>query len=249
MRVVVLGGSGTLGRAVVAALRDRGTNAVAASRRTGVDLATGAGLQEVLVGAEAVVHAATSPLHPRRVDLGGTRRIVEAVRAVGGATHVVYVSIVGCDANPFPYYRVKAACERELESAGVPVTIVRATQFHPLIAGLGRAARPLRVGLTVRGVVTQPCDVGWVAGRFADVATSAPPDQLVRRLDLAGPEPVTLAESVRLLAEHDRVRLRRIVTLPALGRAARAFATGKNLPGSDAELGGPAFSAWLSEQP
>lgn len=249
MRVVVLGGAGTLGRAVVGELTARRIDAVPASRRTGVDLGTGAGLLEALDGADVVVHAATSPLHPKRVDLGGTRRVVEAVRSTGSSTHVVYVSIVGCDANPYPYYRVKAACEAELESAGVPATVVRATQFHTLVASVGRAARPFGVGLGVRGMRMQPCDVDWVAGRVAEVALAAAPAGFGRAPDLAGPEPVTLEEAVRLLAAHDGVRLRRLVTLPAWGGVARAFARGANLPGPDGETGGTTFGEWLAEQP
>jgi uncharacterized protein YbjT (DUF2867 family) len=249
VRVVVLGGAGLLGRALVSELLSRGVDTVGASRRSGVDLENGSGLVDVLAGADAVVHAATSPMHARRVDLAGTRRVVRAVRAAGGSTHIVYVSIVGCDANPYPYYRVKAACEHELETGEVRATVVRATQFHPLVAGIARAARPLRVGLTLRGMVAQPCDVDWVARRVADVATDVPPIEFARSPDLAGPERVMLGQAVRQVAAHDGVRVRQLVTLPALGRVARAFATGTNLPGPDAVTGGPGFSEWLVRQP
>ena len=46
MRVVVTGGSGVLGAPVVDALRERGVDVIAASRRTGVDLASGKGLSD-----------------------------------------------------------------------------------------------------------------------------------------------------------------------------------------------------------
>jgi uncharacterized protein YbjT (DUF2867 family) len=246
VRVVVLGGAGLLGRALVSALMVRGVDVVGASRRSGVDLENGAGLADVLVGADAVVHAATSPMHPKRVDLRGTQRIVAAIRDARASTHVVYVSIVGCDAIPYPYYRVKAACERELEESGVRATVVRATQFHPLIAGIARAARPLGVGLTVRGVAAQPCDAGWVASRVADVVTAAPPAGFARSPDLGGPELLPFAAAVGLAAEHDGVRLRRLITLPALGGVARAFAAGTNLPGPGAGTGGPGFGDWLA---
>lgn len=242
----MLGGAGLLGRALVRVLMARGVDVASASRRSGVDLENGAGLTDVLVGADVVVHLATSPLHPRRVDLGGTRRLVAAVRAARVPTHLVYVSIVGCDANPYPYHRVKAACEGELEAAGVPVTVVRATQLHPLVAGVARAARPLGVGLTVRDVATQSCDAVWVAGRVASVVADAPPAGFRRAHDLAGPQRATLAENVRLVAAHDGVRLRGFITLPALGGPARAFSAGLNLPGVDAEVGGPGFAAWLA---
>jgi dTDP-4-dehydrorhamnose reductase len=59
MTVVVTGGAGGLGREIVAAYAARGVEARSASRRTGFDLATGAGVRETLRDAEVVVHAAT----------------------------------------------------------------------------------------------------------------------------------------------------------------------------------------------
>jgi uncharacterized protein YbjT (DUF2867 family) len=59
VKVVVLGGSGTLGRALVARLRTRGVDAIAANRRTGVDLASGEGLAEALDGADTYYASST----------------------------------------------------------------------------------------------------------------------------------------------------------------------------------------------
>lgn len=248
MRVVVTGGAGTLGRAVVASLAARGVDAVPASRRTGVDLATGAGLMAVLAGAHAVVHCATSPLHPRRVDLEGTRRLADAVRT-GGSAHLVYVSIVGCDANPYRYYRLKHAAEQVLEDSELPATVVRATQFHSLIATLARAARPLGTGIAVRGVAAQPCEVTWVAEVLADAATGPVPDGCSRAPDLAGPERLTLPDAIRTVAAHDGHPRTRVLTLPPVGSVAQAFAAGSNLPGREARLGGSSFRSWLAGQP
>ena len=249
MRVVVTGGAGHLGGSVLRVLEARGASVVSASRRTGVDLATGAGLAAVLAGADVVVHAATSPLHARRVDLGGTRRLVEVARGASRPPHLVYVSIVGCDANPYPYYRTKHACEQALAESGLPATVVRATQFHPLLATLARAARPFGLGLDVPGVGAQPCDVGWLAEQLADVVSGPAPDGFRRAADLAGPERVTLAEAVRLVAEHDGRRRPPVLRLPALGAVARSFAQGSNLPGPDAQAGGTGFRGWLAAQP
>ncbi|MGI3786707.1 MAG: SDR family oxidoreductase [Janthinobacterium lividum] len=250
MKVVVLGGSGTLGRALVARLRARGVDVLAASRRTGVDLVSGNGLTEALDGADTVVHAASNPLRPKRVDLQGTRRLIDTVRRSAVPAHVVYVSIVGCDANPYPYYRVKHACEQLLGADDeLPVTVVRATQFHSLVATIARSARPLGTGITIRDLAVQPCDVGYVADRLDEIATTPPPAGFSRHDDLAGPERLTLAEGVAALATHDGVRLRRRITLPALGNVARAFAAGTQLAGPDAELGGRTFTDWLAALP
>ncbi|RWZ68297.1 hypothetical protein ELQ92_03510 [Labedella populi] len=50
-RVAVAGGTGTVGRFVVDALRRDGHDAVVLTRSTGVDLVSGAGLTSALVGA------------------------------------------------------------------------------------------------------------------------------------------------------------------------------------------------------
>lgn len=141
MRIVVTGGSGDLGGRVVRELMSRGHEAVAASRRSGVDLATGVGLDEVLERADAVVHAATSNTRAQKVDVDGARRVGESLRRLGSPAHVVSISIVGCDRVPYPYYRAKLDSESALEQSGVPATIVRATQFHSLAALLGAGLR------------------------------------------------------------------------------------------------------------
>lgn len=249
MRVVVTGGAGGLGRHVTARLAELEVDAISASRRSGVDLSTGTGLDAALVGADAVVHAATSPLSHRRVDLDGTRRLVEAIRAGEGRAHLVYISIVGCDANPYPYYRTKYACERLLEASGCRVSVVRATQFHSLIAGLARAARFGALGFSLAGAAVQPCQTGWVADQLADLACGSVPDGFRRATDLAGPETMSLAEAVRRVGVHDGHPRTRVVSLPALGGVARAFARGSNLPGPQVRTGGASFDAWLGSRP
>jgi uncharacterized protein YbjT (DUF2867 family) len=51
MKVVVIGGSGLIGRNVVRRLAGLGHDPVPASSSTGVDIITGEGLTEVVVGA------------------------------------------------------------------------------------------------------------------------------------------------------------------------------------------------------
>ncbi|MFI0356906.1 hypothetical protein [Actinomadura sp. 9N407] len=48
---------------------------------------------------------------------------------------------MGVDRHPFRYYRTEYAVERFIEGSGLPYSILRATQFHELIAQvLGAAA-------------------------------------------------------------------------------------------------------------
>lgn len=61
LRVAVAGGSGLVGRHVVAALQRRGHEAVVLARGGGVDLETGDGLAHALCGVAAVVDATNTP--------------------------------------------------------------------------------------------------------------------------------------------------------------------------------------------
>ena len=81
--VLVTGGTGTLGRHLVPALRGAGHHVRVLSRTTGPDvvtgdLTTGAGLSAALDGMDVVVHAATDPVRARRVEVSGTTRLLDA---------------------------------------------------------------------------------------------------------------------------------------------------------------------------
>src|SRR3954449_8765507 len=155
MDVLVTGGTGRLGRRLMAPLQEAGHSVRQMSRRgTGPggirgDLATGRDLATALAGAEAVVHTATDPRgDPWQVDVAGTRRLVEAVDR-SRLRHLVYVSIVGVDRVPYNYYRAKFAAEQVLLASGLPVTLLRVTQFHDFVDFLldtpRRGARDRRV--------------------------------------------------------------------------------------------------------
>jgi uncharacterized protein YbjT (DUF2867 family) len=186
--VLVTGGTGRLGRAVVPALRAAGHETFALSRhpvdgaeghgrRIG-DLLDGQGVPQALRGVDTVVHLASSARHPRKVDVDGTKHLYDAA-ARAGVHHVVYMSIVGCDANPFAYYQIKAQAEQLTLTGPVPGTVLRATQFHELAVTLAQVAgavatvrgrRPPRpVPLPVVGAVLRSFSEGSnLAGPHAD---------------------------------------------------------------------------------
>ena len=248
MRVVVTGGAGDLGARVVRELEARGHEARPASRRSGMDLASGEGVAEAIAGADAVVHAASNGAHAQAVDVGGTVNLMDAVRRQSDPPHVVYVSIVGIDANPYAYYRAKAMAERVIGLTGTPATIVRATQFHVLAAFFARmGAGP--VALSVGDMSMQPVDIDWVATRLAEVATGVAPAAYTRHRDLAGPEVFTTAQLSDLIAEHDGRSAPKVVRLPAVGGAMQAFAQGRLVPTGEVETGGRTFREWLAAQP
>ncbi len=114
--VLVAGGTGALGRHVVSRLQERGDDVRVLSRRPGAgtdvgDLNTGAGVAEAARGAELVIHAASDFRRFGRTDLEQTEQLIAAAQ---DARHLLYVSIVGIDSIPSPYYRRKLACEERI---------------------------------------------------------------------------------------------------------------------------------------
>ena len=61
VKIVIIGGSGLIGKKLVKNLRQRGHKVVAASPSSGVNTLTGEGLAEALAGASVVVDVANSP--------------------------------------------------------------------------------------------------------------------------------------------------------------------------------------------
>ena len=191
MDVLVTGGTGKLGQRLIGPLQQAGHTVKQMSRRgTGPggvrgDLATGRDLGTAVAGAEVIVHAATDPRgDPWQVDVAGTRRLVEAVDR-DRLRHLVYVSIVGIDRIPWGYYRAKFAAEQVLLASGLPVTLVRVTQYFHFVDFLLDTARRGPVLPVPMGWRVQPVDVGEVAQHLVTVAAAPPAGGVV---EYGGPE-------------------------------------------------------------
>ncbi|WP_406836440.1 SDR family oxidoreductase [Streptomyces sp. AHU1] len=232
--ILVTGGTGTLGRLVTERLRADGHEVRVLSRHAqpyAVDLREGgSGLEAAVAGADAIVHCATSP---RGGDERAAEQLIAAARRAG-VPHLVYISIVGVDAVPFGYYRTKRAVEKQVEESGLGWTILRATQFHDLVAQVLGGLSRLPVLLLPAGVSDQPVETAEVAERLAALAAGAPAGRVE---DMGGPE-------VRTFRSLARAHLRAVgkrrplleVRLP--GKAYRAFREGHHLtPGHAAGKG------------
>ncbi len=163
--ILVTGGSGFIGRRLVARLAEggRAVRVLARGRRqdglpAGVETAagnvvSGEGLAEAMTGAERVVHLVAIIREGRGqtfdgVIRGGTERVVEAARAAG-ARKLVYVSAIAARDDPTYLYLVaKWRAEQALINSGLNYTILRPSiifgegdEFINALAGLAR--RPL----------------------------------------------------------------------------------------------------------
>ena len=255
MRVLVTGGTGSLGRSLSRVLAEEGhavrvlsTRPIPPSDPPGVewalaDLSKGGGLREAVEGVRAVFHLASDFNNAEAVDVGGTRRLAEASSAAG-VEHLVYISIVGIDDIPTAYYKCKREAERIVESSGVPHSIQRATQFHSFVANLlSKAARvPLLMPLP-SGFKFQSVDEAEVAARLAACLAEGPRGRLV---DFGGPEVLGLDAMAREWMEVNGVR-KRLVRLPVPGAAAKALRAGKNTA-PDARRGTVRWREWLGRR-
>lgn len=212
--VLVTGGTGSLDRNVISRLLDKHHRVRLLSHHGQLDtpspvqvmpgdLTSGAGLLTATAGVDAIFHCASNFSDPQGTDIAGTRALLEAASA-NGAPHIFFVSIVGVDRTLYGYYRAKREAELLIERAGLPWTILRATQFHSFVQYL------LRIwGADTQPEVTVPANLHFQSTAVEEVA-----ERLVALLesgavghvpDLGGPEILTIEEMAQT---YLRIRVR-----------------------------------------
>src|SRR5262252_7805500 len=111
MKIVVLGGSGLIGKKLVNKLRELGHQVVAASPSTGVNTISGEGVAQALVGAQVVVDVTNAPSwedHAVLAFFETSSRHLLAAEAAAGVGHHVALSVVGTDRlQDGGYFRAK----------------------------------------------------------------------------------------------------------------------------------------------
>lgn len=234
--ILVTGGTGTLGRRVVARLVDAGREVRVLSRRPhrdgdGVryaigDTVRGTGLAAAAHGSGTIVHLAGGA----RGDDRAAEHVASAARDAG-TRHLVLISVVGADRMPIGYFRAKAAAEATVAQSGVPHTILRAAQFHDFILStVGRmAGSPIRI--RPGGLRFEPVDVDEVARRIVDLALDDPRGRVP---DLAGPEILDVTEILHTLRPRARGP---VLPLRIPGAVGRAYRAGENLAADTADRG------------
>ncbi|MEH2027055.1 SDR family oxidoreductase [Nostoc sp.] len=217
MKIVVIGGSGLIGKKLVNNLRQLGHEVVAASPSSGVNIITGEGLAEALAGAQIVVDVANSPSFEDKAALeffetAGHNLL--AAEAIAGVRHHVALLVIGTDRLlQGGYFRAKMAQENLIKSAKIPYTILRATQFFELlssIASLSSIANLSSDGQTVRSspALVQPVASDDVAAALTDIAVGVPVNGTV---EVASPEKLRLDELVRRLLSANQ-EARKVIT-------------------------------------
>src|SRR5688572_224578 len=173
LKIVVIGGSGLIGKKVVKNLREQGQEVVAASPSSGVNTVTGEGLDDALSGAQVVVDVANAPSWEDQAVLEffqtAGRNILAAEKAAGVKHHIA-VSVVGTERLlASGYFRAKMAQEELIKASKIPYTIIRATQFFEFVGAITQSATD---GQTVRlpPALVQPIVSDDVATTVAEIA-------------------------------------------------------------------------------
>ena len=250
-RIAVTGATGRLGVPLVEILEQRGHDVVPIARSTGVDVVSGEGLDEALVGVETVIDAATGPSpveEEATAFFTASARNLQRAGTAAGVKRIVLVSIIGIDKFHGGYNAAKLAQERVHLEGPVPVRIVRAAQFHEFVDPL--------VGWTIKDGVayvpemrTQLVAARVVAETLADAAEE-PEIENGRITEVAGPQVERLADVAEALfasrGDPTEVRESRGGTLTQQDDPdAEAYAEGAALPNPGAKLAGPSFREWL----
>lgn len=240
--VLVAGATGSLGRHVVAVLRERGVRVRILSRRVqgaqrdeGIEAACGdvlapetlagclTGLDAVIscVGASLDLYAVKDRLSYSRVDAGGNLALIRAA-AAAAVPRFTYVSVFsGPGIEQTAYVRAHREVDRALAASGFDYRIVRPTGFFAFLDELIRMARRGFVPIVGDGSArTNPIDerdlAAIVAGAFDE------PDRII---DAGGPEVFSRRE-MAMLAAAATGRPARVVSSPpwAWRLASRALA-------------------------
>jgi uncharacterized protein YbjT (DUF2867 family) len=244
MRIVVIGGTGLIGSKVVAKLKQKGHETLAAAPNTGVNTVTGEGLKEVMAGAQAVIDISNSPPSEDKAVLEffeTSGRNLLAAEAAAGVRHHLVLSIVGTDRMPDNgYFRAKAVQENLIRKSGIPYTIIRSTQFLESLRGIAASSADGNIIKLSPGLF-QPIAADDVAAIVADVAVAVPRNGII---EIAGPERAPFNEIIAryLKAVGDP---REVVSDPEARYFGGRVEEQSLVPLGEARLGHIGFDEWL----
>jgi uncharacterized protein YbjT (DUF2867 family) len=255
-RICVAGGTGQVGREVARQAIARGASVAVLSRNPPssgraagaqffrADVTTGEGLTTALLNADVVIDCLEGR-SGRALNqfAGGGARLLAAAQGAG-VTKAVMLSIINCDQSGFGYYRSKAAKEQAYERSDLETVVLRATQFHSLLARMFRAGSKVHIIPVVNGARFQPISPAEVATDLLDAALEPSPGVRHRLRTIGGPETAGMAD-LALDWKRATGSRGRLVRLPLPGPMGRYLRAGLNLIPEERH-GTETFRCWLA---
>nr|BBH86630.1 nucleotide-diphosphate-sugar epimerase [Thermosporothrix sp. COM3] len=236
--ILVTGGTGGVGQLVVQFLIDHDHNVRVYTHQENPpvpeeievcrgDIRTGSGLKEATADIDAIVHCASNYQEEGfTTDIRGTQHLLQAALQ-HDLPHIVYISIVGIDKSPYPYYKAKLEVEHMIEHSGLPWTILRATQFHDLVLNLiKQSEKPEEKKIVIpAGMRFQSIDKLEVAHRLVDLVERGACGHVPA---MGGPQVLTIEEMADI---YMRVYQRECVIhpMPLKSPLYDAFRSGVNI--------------------
>jgi NADH dehydrogenase len=218
--IVVVGGTGRLGRLVAERLvaagepvrviaRSEPADPVPSARFVAADVRDLGALAPAIAGADVVVSAVhgmdpSSGQSPRAVDRDGNLNLIRAARGVGA--HVVLVSVIGATPDHrMELHRMKGEAEQALRAGPADWTVVRAAAFAELWADVLRQAGGSSGVPRVFGRGTNPINFVSVHDVAAAVSRAATDPSLRGAvIEVGGPENLTMTEFASRLTPDRR---------------------------------------------
>lgn len=245
LKIVVIGGTGRVGKKLVEKLQLQGMEVLAASPSRGVNALTGEGLAEALAGCQVVVDVSNAPMFEDHAVMAffetGTRNLL-AAEQTAGVKHHVALSVVGTDRLlSSGYFRAKMAQEKLIRASSIPYTIVRATQFFEFLSAIAEAGAS-DGQIQMSPAMLQPIASEDVAAELAKIAVAAPLNSMV---EVAGPQRLRMDELVRQYLQTKRDS-RPVITSTESTYFGTPVDDTSLTAAPNALLGPTTFAAWLA---
>jgi uncharacterized protein YbjT (DUF2867 family) len=227
--ILITGGTGLLGKEVCELFENNRMPYKVSSHRVCaltdgaifMDMATGDGVREALTDIKVLVHLASDKKKPDN-DIKGIRHILDELKYLKQKTHVVYISIVGTDQIPLPYFKQKWQVEQIIMESGQPYTILRATQFHKYVETVLNQSLKWPVGILPKKIPIQPVDVKPVAAALFRLAQEQPANDTIQ---LGGREVISLGDVAESWLELQHKK-KFIINMPLWGSAGKSLLSG-----------------------
>lgn len=244
MKIVIIGGTGLIGSQLTNLLKSE-HEVIAASPNTGVNTLTGEGLDEVLKNTNVVVDVSNSPSFADEPVMNffkvSNENLMRAEKAAGVQHHIA-LSVVGTSKmQEGGYFRAKLVQENLIKNAGIPFTIVHATQFFEFAGGIVAMSTDGDGNVRLSDALIQPIASQDVAYFLSKVAIENPKNTIV---EIGGPEKFGIDKWIQEYINKTKKSLKVIMDSSALYSGVLLKKTTLT-PENPVYLGESHYSEWI----